>query len=418
MVHAVDEAGELDQMRSAAVPHLRLHAVVVAAPGLEHDAHVGAVAPPLGQADSEPVERGGALAAAVDQHRQGGVVELVGLAGLLAQGGPIEGGEVAAERHADGAHVGRAGEGHCRLGEGGGHVAGEAGGGQVGPARHRTRLVDERRHPRQPGGEDHRTADVGPHPHDGIGLVAAQDHPGLARRPHQGNRQLRRRRPGERHHVDEVELEPRFGHESALQAPGSADEADASTRRLAAQGLGHRQPREDVAASPSGGDDDAGDHGGCIVGVLPAGPVLRRRWRQRSMTVLAPQARGNRPVLGARTVVYSIGGRRRPGGRASEPVGPGGRPPKSSTALLARPATLAILPACRPSVRRLTASAPLSTALPNLSPWVRAATAALSIILSRMPICLPSPLPGHRKRRPAPGSTVRRSGRSTLAPSG
>jgi hypothetical protein len=278
-VHAVDEAGEGDPRRAGVAGQRRLHRLVVAATGLEHDGDVVPVAPAVGEAEGEGVERGRPLAAAADQHHGRPVGEAVGGPPLGPQGGPVEGEEGGGERHADEADVAPGREVGAGLLEGGGHVAGDPGRHEVGLARHGAGLVDHRGDPRHPGPGDEGHAGVAAHPDGDVDASPPEQPAGLERGAGERDRQERLARAGEGHHVDEVELVPGLGDEVALEPAGGADEGDRGGGLGPEERGGQRQAGEDVPAGATGGDGDRRSAGSHRTGSLPPS---RRRDRHRA----------------------------------------------------------------------------------------------------------------------------------------
>ena len=230
------------------------------------------------------------LAAA--EHEQGAAagVEAEGGHRLVVEGGPVEVGQLGADRVADhGGALGREGLG--------GRVhpdpdpAGHPGGQAVGDPGHGVLLVQDDRHALHPGGQRHRQGDVAAHAADHVEAVLAQQPPGregAADGRERGLEGLGGQPARQGQDGQQVEGEAGLGHRPGLDAPGRAGEADGRLRVVLDDRAGQGQPGEHVPAGPPGGDQQRQPR-----------PVLRRRQPARP--------RGRRGCPGVRSESSGFG---------------------------------------------------------------------------------------------------------------
>ena len=215
-----------------------------------------------------PVQPGGALAAAGDEHREGVAVPL--FRGRHAE-------EVRAHRDAgveDPPAPPVAGEVARPVLEADGDLGGEGGAPAGGEAGVGVRLQEQRGHPGEPGGEggDPGNGSAGAEERRRAELAQQSEHrPQRPRQLQPGAGQLPRRSAPERRDGHQVERETVRRHQPGLHAPRVADEADGrgvlgAPRRVpglleVGEGPGHGEARVDVAAAAGGGDQQAAGRG-------------------------------------------------------------------------------------------------------------------------------------------------------------
>ena len=206
---------------------------------------------PPGRAEHRLVQRPRTLRAAGDQqHGQVRAEPEVG-PGLVADGQPVQLGDLAPDRDAEVLPVPELG-----VGMPGEDVRGEPGAQPVGQARPRVRLVHDDRHPAPPGRQVGGGRDVPAEADEHLGPGPVQHAGGRvdgARQPAGHGQQLRRHAARHGHGRDELERVSAQRDQPGLQAALGAQARHLDVRVGPPQGVRHRESWFDVSGGPAAG---------------------------------------------------------------------------------------------------------------------------------------------------------------------